>query len=44
MFFFCVFQQALKTKLLIQVDWEAILRINVKEFAAFVDPWFVRQP
>ena len=44
MFCFCVFQQALKTKLLIQVDWEAILRINVKEFAAFVDPWFVRQP
>jgi hypothetical protein len=29
---------------LLQVDWEAILRVNVKEFTAFVDPWFVRQP
>jgi hypothetical protein len=28
----------------LQLDWEAILRLNVKEFVAFVDPWFVRQP
>ena len=28
----------------LQVDWEAILRLNVKEFVAYVDPWFVRQP
>lgn len=29
---------------LLQVDWEAILRPNVKEFTAYVDSWFVRQP